>query len=89
MAAALYFAAGVFKVKILLLKRTRERVIMVLYVLFSIVMYHGYHIPLIILLPFVDNLIVAVAPYKVKLQTTGWIEVVKSLLFLALMAKFY
>ncbi len=88
-AVALYFAAGVFKVKILLLKRTRERIIMVLYVLFSIVMYRGYHMPLIILLPLVDNLIVAVAPYKVKLQTTGWIEVGKSVLFLVLMTKFY
>ncbi len=88
-AVALYFAAGVFKVKILLLKRTRERIIMALYALFSIFMYRGYHIPLIILLPFVDNLIVAVAPYKVKLQTTGWIEVAKSVLFLSLMTAYF
>ena len=88
-AAALYFAAGVFKVKILLQKRTRERIIMLLYVFLSIVMYRGYNIPLIILLPFVDNLIVAARPYKVKLQTTGWIEVGKSLLFLMLMVSFF
>ncbi|HLE40382.1 MAG TPA: YwiC-like family protein [Nitrospirota bacterium] len=88
-AVGLYFAAGVFKVKILLLKRTRERIIMALYVLFSIFMYRGYHIPLIILLPFVDNLIVAAKPYKVKLQTTGWIEVAKSVLFLSLMTAYF
>ncbi len=88
-AVALYFAAGVFKVKILLMKKTRERIIMALYVFLSIVMYRGYHIPLIILLPFVDNLIVVVAPYKVKLQTTGWIEVAKSVLFLSLMTAYY
>jgi hypothetical protein len=42
------------------------------------------HIPVIILLPLVDNLIVAATLYKVKLQTTGWIEVAKSLTVLAL-----
>jgi len=88
-AVALYFAAGVFKVKVLLLKRTRERVYMVLYLFFSVLMYRGYHVLLIILLPLVDNLVVAVAPYKVKLQTTGWIEVGKSLLFLSLMTAYF
>jgi hypothetical protein len=88
-AVALYFAAGVFKVKILLQKRTRERVLMVLYVLLSVIIYRAFHLPVIILLPLVDNLVVAVAPYKVKLQTTGWIEVAKSVLFLSLMTAYY
>ena len=88
-AVALYFAAGVFKVKILLLKRTRERIIMALYVFLSIVIYRAFHLPVIILLPLVDNLVVAAKPYKVKLQTTGWIEVAKSILYLSLMAAYY
>jgi len=86
---ALYFMAGVFKVKVLLLKKTSDRIITALYVVFAALAYHRMHIPLILLLPLVDNLVVAVTPYKVKLQTTGWIEVAKSVVFLGLMVAFY
>jgi hypothetical protein len=88
-AVALYFAAGVFKVKILLQKRKRERIIMVLYVFLSVIVYRAFHLPVIILLPMVDNLVVAARPCKVKLQTTGWIEVAKSVLFLSLMTAYF
>jgi hypothetical protein len=88
-AVALYFAAGVFKVKILLLKKTGDRVLMTLYVIIAVLVYRRFYIPIIILLPLADNLIVAARPYKVKLQTTGWVEVAKSLLFLTLMTKYY
>jgi hypothetical protein len=86
---ALYFTAGVFKVKTLLLKKTQDRVLTVLYILFSALVYRRMHIPLIILLPLVDNLVVAATLYRVKLQTTGWIEVVKSLIFLSLFVYYY
>jgi hypothetical protein len=43
----------------------------------------------IILLPLLDNLIVAATLYKVRLQTTGWIEVAKSVLFLVLFISYY
>ena len=88
-AVAFYFMAGVFKVKSLLLKKTSDRVLTALYVVIAALVYRRMHIPLILLLPLVDNLIVAVVPYKVKLQTTGWIEVAKSLVFLGLMTAFY
>jgi hypothetical protein len=86
---AFYFMAGVFKVKSLLLRKTSDRVLAVLYLGIVVLAYRSMHISPIILLPLVDNLIVAVFPYKVKLQTTGWIEVAKSLLFLGLMIAFY
>lgn len=86
---ALYFTAGVFKVKTLLLKKTRDRVLSVLYIVFTVYAYRRFHIPLIILLPLVDNLIVAVAPYRMKLKTTGWTEVAKSLVFLGLLLYHY
>jgi len=86
---AFYFTAGVFKVKTLLLKKTRDRVLMVLHIILSALAYRGMHIPLIILLPLMDNLVVAATPYRVKLQTTGWIEVVKSLVFLSLFIYYY
>lgn len=86
---ALYFIAGVFKVKAMLLKKTKDRILTVLYVVFAALVYRRMHIPVIILLPLVDNLIVSASPYKVKLQTTGWIEVGKSLIFLSLFIYYY
>jgi hypothetical protein len=86
---ALYFSAGVFKIKAVLLKKTRDRVLTAVAVVVAAVVYHLLHIPIIILLPLVDNLIVAGAIYRVKLQTTGWIEVAKSLTVLGLFISYY
>ncbi len=86
---ACYFTAGVFKVKAVLLKRTRDRVLTVLYVLFAAYAYHRLHLPLIALLPLVENVLMAVTLYKVRLQTTGWIEVAKGLTFLGLLIACY
>lgn len=88
-AAALYFTAGVFKVKAVLLRKTLDRILAVAYVLFALYAYHRFHIAALILLPLVENIVMAVTLYRVRLQTTGWIEVGKSLLFLALMIIFY
>ncbi len=88
-AVALYFTAGVFKIKVLLLRKNLDRVLTVVYVGLAVFLYRGFHVPLLILLPLADNLLVALRPYKVPLQTTGWIEVAKSMLFLALMVLFY
>lgn len=88
-AVALYFTAGVFKVKVLLLGRTRDRVLAVLHAVLAVYAYSRFHIPLIILLPLIDNLAVAVLRYPVRLKTTGWIEVGKSLLFLLLMILYF
>lgn len=88
-ATALYFTAGVFKVKSVLLKKALDRVLTVVYVLFAAYAYRRFQISFIILLPLVENIVMALTLYKVRLQTTGWIEVVKSLLFLALMAAYF
>jgi hypothetical protein len=86
---SLYFTAGVFKVKAVLLKKTRDRVLSVLYILFAAFAYHRFHLALIALLPLVENALMAATLYKVRLQTTGWIEVAKSLLFLVLFTAFF
>jgi hypothetical protein len=88
-ATALYFTAGVFKVKAVLLKKTRDRILTVLYVLFGLYAYHRFHIAFIVLLPLLENIVTAFTLYKVRLQTTGWIEVVKSLIFLGLMVFYF
>lgn len=84
-ATALYFTAGVFKVKAVLLRKMRDRVVTVLYVLFAAYAYRRFVISLLVLLPLAENVVMAITLYKVRLQTTGWIEVAKSLAFLALM----
>jgi hypothetical protein len=86
---ALYFTANVFKVKAMLLRRTLYRVLTVLTVVFAVIVYQWMQIPVIILLPLADNLIAAATLYKVKLQTVGWMEVAKSLMFLGLFIWFY
>lgn len=86
---ALYFSAGVFKIKAALHKKAKDRILTVLLVVFAAFVYRRMHIPIIILLPLVDNLVVAATLYRVKLQTTGWIEVAKSLAFLGLFLYWY
>jgi len=88
-ATALYFTAGVFKVKTVLFKKMRDRVLTVLYVLFAAYVYRRFVISLLVLLPLAENIAMAIFLYKVRLQTTGWIEVAKSLAFLVLMILFF
>jgi hypothetical protein len=86
---ALYFTAGVFKIKAVLFKKPLFRLLAAIYVFFAVFVYRRFHIPVIILLPLLENLIVAGTLYKVRLQTTGWIEVTKSILFLILFVYYY
>ena len=86
---ALYFMAGVFKVKVALFKKVKDRIYTALFVFFTVYAYRRFYIPVIVLLPLVDNLLAAAVPYKVKLQTIGWIEVAKSILFLVLFVSYY
>lgn len=86
---ALYFTAGVFKIKAVILKKPKDRFLAALYVILAVIVYRRFHIAVIILLPLLDNLVVSAALYKVRLQTTGWIEVAKSILFLALFISYY
>ncbi len=88
-AVAVYFTAGVFKVKTLLLRRKRDRILTVVWIVFAIVVYYGFHIPRLILLPLVDNFLAAIILYKIRLKTLGWTEVLKSIVFFGLMAAFY
>ena len=88
-ATALYFTAGVFKVKAVLLRKMRDRVLTVLYVLFAAYVYRRFVISLLVLLPLAENIAMVIFLYKVRLQTTGWIEVAKSLAFLALMIFYF
>jgi hypothetical protein len=86
---ALYFTANVFKVKTMLFKKMQSRVLTALYVFLAVFVYQLMSIPIIVLLPLTDNIIAAATLYKVKLQTVGWMEVAKSLVFTGLFIYFY
>ncbi len=86
---AFYFTAGVFKVKALLFRKPVYRILTVLYALAAVYVYHRMHIPKIILLPLAENLAAVSGLYSLRLQTTGWIEVAKSIMFLLLFIVYY
>jgi hypothetical protein len=86
---AVFFCAGVFKVRIQLRKRIWERSAMGLYLVFAAAVYYVIKAPFVALLPLADNLIFALTLYKIKLRTTGWTEVMKGGTFLVLMSLFY
>jgi hypothetical protein len=88
-AVALYFGAGVFKIKSLLLRKMRYRLMMLLYVLFAAFIYRRFYISLLLLVPLAENIVAVLTLYKVRLRTTGWIEVGKSMGFLALLILYF
>lgn len=88
-AITIFFMAGVLKVRVQLRKGSKERLVMVTYILIAFMVYSLLKIHIIMLLPLIDNIIFALTLYRVKLSTTGWIEVVKSILFVILSISFY
>ncbi|MDA8083167.1 MAG: hypothetical protein M0024_05870 [Nitrospiraceae bacterium] len=86
---ALFFIAGVFRVRIQFRKETKYRVIMAAYVVLALGLYAAAGVPLYILLPLADNVIFAIFLYRVGLSGTGWIEMSKGAAFLCLMAYGY
>jgi hypothetical protein len=88
-AVAVFFTAGVFKVRIQLRKTMRYRMLMAAYLIASSVLYIAAGLPLLLLVPLVENLVFAATLYRAGLRTTGWVEVAKGLVFLVLLAFSY
>ena len=88
-AVAVFFCVGVFKIRVQLRKTDRDRIVSATAVAAGVVIYLAAKLPLILLLPLADNLLFSAVPYQVKLKTTGWIEVAKSVVFLVLIAIYY
>ena len=53
---AIFFTAGVFKVRVQFRKGILHRVLMVIYIGFAIAVYRLIHTPVLVLLPLIDNL---------------------------------
>lgn len=86
---AIFFIAGVFKVKVQLKKGLFEKALMILYIAFAFYTYLLIDIPVIVLLPLIDNIIFSIIFYRVKLKAIGWIEFLKGVIFLLLMGLYY
>ena len=86
---AIFFTAGVFKVRVQFAKGMLQRILMVIYVGFAIAAYWLMHTSVVILLPLIDNLVFSITLYRLKLRFTGWLEVLKGVAFLLLMAMNY
>ena len=89
LAVAVFFTAGVFKVRIQFRKEVRYRILMIAYLAGSIVIYLTFDLPLLLLVPLADNFLFALIRYRAALSTTGWLEVSKGLAFLVLLAFHY
>lgn len=85
---AVFFVAGVFRVRIQLKKTFLYRVVMICYVGAATGLFYlmGYRV--VLLLPLIDNLVFGLTLYRVGLQATGWIEMAKGFAFLLLIAVF-
>ncbi len=87
-AATVFFVAGVLRVRIQFTKKFRYRVAMICYAGAAAGLFFGMGYRVLLLLPFIDNLVFALTLYRVSLQSTGWIEMAKGVAFLLLMAAF-
>ena len=89
LAVTAFFAAGVFKVRLRLRKTLLFRWVMVLYCAFTSIIFHLAGIPVVLLLPLIENVITAVWLREEKLRTTGNIELTKGIVFLIFTGLFW
>jgi hypothetical protein len=85
----LFFWAGVFKVRVRIRKNRFYKTVMVLYCIFAVAAYAAADIPVIILLPLIENAVSSLWFREQKLRTTGNIELAKSVLFVLLVWRFW
>ncbi|MEJ2697150.1 MAG: YwiC-like family protein [Candidatus Sulfobium sp.] len=89
MAVALFFTAGVFRVRMQFTRQNTYRILMVAYLVLAASIYQFLALPLIALAPLTDNLVCAATLYKVRLRTAGRLELGKGLMFVVLMTVAY
>ncbi len=85
----IYFASGVFKVRIYLRRDILHRLFMFFYIAFVFLFSYLSRVNILIFSPLLENLVYALSLYKAKLSFIGWTEVFKGLLFILLMAGLY
>ncbi|RMG67904.1 MAG: hypothetical protein D6710_10810 [Nitrospirae bacterium] len=81
---SLFFFFFFFKVRMQLRKDNSYRIVSLLYLFLVFIIYTLFIKKPILGLPLLENLYFTLRPYRVRLKHTGWIELLKSLLFLLL-----
>ena len=89
LAVFIYFAGGIFKVRMRIKKDLAYRWLTGFYCAVSLPVFFLLNMPLVILVPFAENIASAVRMRDEKLRTTGNIELVKGLIFTALLFFFW
>jgi len=85
----IFFAAGVFKVRMRIKKDLAYRLLMVFYCAGSLLVFFFLNMHFLILAPFVENIVSAIRVRDEKLRTIGNIELFKGLIFTALLIFFW
>lgn len=88
-AVAIFFIAGVFKVRIQFTKKILYRILVMAYACLAIAIYHFINAPFILLFPLIDNLIFSITLYKARLNFIGWLEVIKGIIFVLMVSLYY
>ncbi len=88
-AVLIFFAAGVLKVRMKIRKTAAYRAVMICYCIASAALFQMLDIPLILLVPLLDNVISAVWMRAEKLKTVGNTELTKGILFVVLTGLFW
>ena len=88
-AVAVYFSAGVLKIRVRVKKTVPYRILMVLYCAAAPGIFYFANIPVILLLPLFENILSAIWMREERLRTTGNIELVKGAVFLVLAGFFW
>ena len=88
-AVTVFFSAGVFKVRLRLRKTPLFRLVMIIYCKIAAVIFYFIDVSVLILLPFLENIVTALWLREEKLSTTGYTELAKGIFFIVLTGLFW
>jgi hypothetical protein len=88
-AVLLFFGAGVFKVRARTRKTLKSRWMMALYCAMAVILYSQMNIPIVLLLPLIENIVSVISMREEKLRATGYTELIKGIIFIILVGFFW
>jgi hypothetical protein len=88
-AVTVFFAAGVFKVRVRIKKSPFYRWVMVFYCVAACLAFYFLSISIMLLLPLTENIMTSILMREEKLKTTGYTELVKGIIFIILIGFFW
>ena len=88
-AVLLFFGSGVFKVRVRTRKTVKSRWMMALYCAVAVILYFQMNIPIVLLLPLIENVVSLIFMREEKLRMTGYTELIKGIVFIILIGFFW